>query len=137
MGPFRALAAQKKKQSTTWPIRPTDTSLTSQCGFEGNHADWICGISSKSSGTAFFTSKNVHVAQVKVPPRLELGSLDSKSKVLTIAPRHPMYPYGCGLFFGTTLVKACQGEVARIGQKQIHLQTKYVLLCSKHFTQFP
>ena len=32
---------------------------------------------------------NCRHLQCKVPPRLELGSLDSKSKVLTIAPRHP------------------------------------------------
>ena len=44
-------------------------------------------------------SKNVHVHEVKVLPRLELGSLDSKSKVLTIAPQNPIYPSeGCVVF---------------------------------------
>ena len=44
---------------------------------------------SQSSCTTYYNFNNVHIPQCKVPPRLELRSLDSKSKVLAIAPRHP------------------------------------------------
>ena len=38
----------------------------------------------------YFECNKLHAPQCKVLPRLELGSLDSKSKVLTIAPQGPL-----------------------------------------------
>ena len=77
--------------------------------------------------------KNIHVPQVKVLPRLELGSLDSKSKVLTIAPQGPIKPKVCPFFLETTLLKPFQGEVAIILSKTTESK-KHALLCNKHFT---
>ena len=37
-------------------------------------------------GKVCFTVSNDHKRNIKVPPRIELGSLDSESRVLTIKP---------------------------------------------------
>ena len=81
-GVFHALSAIYNTQACS-----THTSLTAECRSEGNRA-----IQSKSRSITFYTRKNVAAPQVKVLPRLELGSLDSKSKVLTIAPQGPLSP---------------------------------------------
>ena len=83
---FDALLAHKK---TATCHACSSYSLTTWWRSGGNDAIRKYGSETQSSGTQHYDFNNVHILQCKVPPRLELGSLDSKSKVLTIAPRHP------------------------------------------------
>ena len=85
---FSCIISIKKEDNP--PTCHSSYSLTSEQWFAGTDTIWKYGIVSKSSQTTYFERNKFHAPQCKVLPRLELGSLDSKSKVLTIAPQGPI-----------------------------------------------